>query len=235
MNARQSSTSRSSTISRSWSTALSVREGLGNRVADLVETALKLADGIAIAENADSGARTLFSSKFACPVSGFTIPEIEPRLFSFNNPHGACPTCDGLGTKLFFDPELVIANEGKSLREGVIAPWAGSSSQYYAQTLDSIARHFKASTNTPWKDLPQKVRDTVLFGSGETPITMRYDDGTKAYTTSRPFEGVIPNMERRFKETDSAWPGRKSLSAVIRTRPNARPVTVAASSPRRWR
>ena len=182
-----------------------VREGLGNRVAELLETALKLADGIAIAENADSGESTIFSAKFACPVSGFTIPEIEPRLFSFNNPHGACPVCDGLGTKLFFDPELVVANESKSLREGVIAPWAGSSSQYYAQTLDSIARHFKASTNTPWKDLSEKIRNTVLFGSGETTITMRYDDGTKAYTTSRPFEGVIPNMERRFKETDSAW------------------------------
>jgi excinuclease ABC subunit A len=182
-----------------------VREGLGNRVADSIETALKLADGIAIAENADSGETTIFSAKFACPVSGFTIPEIEPRLFSFNNPHGACPTCDGLGTKLFFDPELVIGDERKSLREGVISPWAGSSSQYYAQTLDSIARHFKASTNTPWKDLPDKVRKTVLFGSGETPITMRYDDGTKAYTTTRPFEGVIPNMERRFRETDSAW------------------------------
>jgi excinuclease ABC subunit A len=182
-----------------------VREGLGNRVADSIETALKLADGIAVAENADSGESTIFSAKFACPVSGFTIPEIEPRLFSFNNPHGACPTCDGLGTKLFFDPELVIGDERKSLREGVISPWAGSSSQYYAQTLDSIARHFKASTNTPWKDLPDKVRKTVLFGSGETPITMRYDDGTKAYTTTRPFEGVIPNMERRFRETDSAW------------------------------
>ncbi|HEV8014977.1 MAG TPA: excinuclease ABC subunit UvrA [Stellaceae bacterium] len=184
---------------------LVVREGLGNRVADSIETALKLADGIAIGENADSGEQIIFSAKFACPVSGFTIPEIEPRLFSFNNPHGACPTCDGLGTKLFFDPELVVADERKSLREGVIAPWAGSSSQYYAQTLDSIARHFKASTNTPWKDLLEKVRQSVLFGSGETPITMRYDDGTKAYTTTRPFEGVIPNMERRFRETDSAW------------------------------
>ena len=182
-----------------------VREGLGNRVADSLETALKLADGIAIAENADGGERTIFSAKFACPVSGFTIPEIEPRLFSFNNPHGACPACDGLGTKLFFDPELVIADERKSLREGVIAPWAGSSSHYYQQTLDSIARHFKASTGTPWRDLPEKVRKTVLFGSGETPIAMRYDDGQKSYTTTRPFEGVIPNMERRFKESDSAW------------------------------
>ena len=119
---------------------LVVREGLGNRVADSIETALKLADGIAIAEPADGGERTIFSAKFACPVSGFTIPEIEPRLFSFNNPHGACPACDGLGTKLFFDPDIVVADERLSLREGAIAPWAGSSSQYYAQTLDSIAR-----------------------------------------------------------------------------------------------
>ncbi len=182
-----------------------IRDGLGNRVADSIETALKLADGIAIAEKADGGERTIFSAKFACPVSGFTIPEIEPRLFSFNNPHGACPACDGLGTKLYFDPDLVVADERLSLRDGAIAPWAGSSSQYYQQTLDSIARHFKVSTNTAWKDLQEKVRKTVLFGSGETPITMRYDDGQKSYSTSRPFEGVIPNMERRFKETDSAW------------------------------
>jgi excinuclease ABC subunit A len=182
-----------------------VREGLGNRIADSIETALKLADGLVIAESADGGERTIFSAKFACPVSGFTIPEIEPRLFSFNNPHGACPVCDGLGTKLFFDPDLVVADDNKSLREGAIAPWAGSSSQYYAQTLDSLARHFKVSTNTAWKDLQDKVRQTILFGSGETAITMRYDDGTKAYSTTRPFEGVIPNMERRFKETDSNW------------------------------
>ena len=182
-----------------------VREGLGNRIADSIETALKLADGLVIAESAENGERTIFSAKFACPVSGFTIPEIEPRLFSFNNPHGACPVCDGLGTKLFFDPDLVIADDNKSLREGAIAPWAGSSSQYYAQTLDSLARHFKVSTNTAWKDLQEKVRQTILFGSGETAITMRYDDGTKAYSTTRPFEGVIPNMERRFKETDSNW------------------------------
>jgi excinuclease ABC subunit A len=182
-----------------------VREGLGNRVADSIETALKLADGIAIAEKADGGEQTIFSAKFACPVSGFTIPEIEPRLFSFNNPHGACPACDGLGTKLYFDPDLVVADERISLREGAIAPWAGSSSQYYQQTLDSIARHFKVSTNTAWQDLQEKVRKTILYGSGEAPITMRYDDGQKSYSTTRPFEGVIPNMERRFKETDSAW------------------------------
>ncbi|HWI29416.1 MAG TPA: excinuclease ABC subunit UvrA [Stellaceae bacterium] len=182
-----------------------VREGLGNRLADSLETALELADGIAIAEDADSGEETLFSAKFACPVSGFTIPEIEPRLFSFNNPFGACPTCDGLGTKLFFDPDLVVPDERLSLREGAVAPWANSSSQYYAQTLDSLARHYRASTNTPWKDLLEKVQNAILFGSGETEIAMKYDDGLRAYTTTRAFEGVIPNMERRRKETDSAW------------------------------
>jgi excinuclease ABC subunit A len=182
-----------------------VRAGLGNRLADSLETALGLADGIAIAENADGGERTLFSAKFACPVSGFTIPEIEPRLFSFNNPHGACPACDGLGTKLFFDPELVVPDERLSLREGAIAPWANSSSQWYAQTLDSLARHYKISTNAPWKDVKESVRRAILFGSNGEPVAMKYDDGVKAYTTTRPFEGVIPNMERRWRETDSAW------------------------------
>jgi len=184
---------------------LVVREGLGNRLADSLETALDLADGLAIAENADGGERTIFSAKFACPVSGFTIPEIEPRLFSFNNPFGACPECDGLGTKLFFDPELVVPDERLSLREGAVAPWHGSSSQYYTQTLDSLARHYKVSTNTPWKDLPEKVRTAILFGSEGAEIPMKYDDGLRSYTTKRPFEGVIPNMERRYKETDSSW------------------------------
>ncbi|HUZ71681.1 MAG TPA: excinuclease ABC subunit UvrA [Stellaceae bacterium] len=182
-----------------------VRAGLGTRLADSLETALGLADGIAIAEDADSGARTIFSAKFACPVSGFTIPEIEPRLFSFNNPHGACPACDGLGTKLFFDPELVVGDERLSLKEGAIAPWAHSSSQWYAQTLDSLARHYKISTNTPWQDLKESVRRAILYGSGDDPVAMKYDDGIKSYTTTRPFEGVIPNMERRWRETDSAW------------------------------
>ncbi|HXQ51788.1 MAG TPA: excinuclease ABC subunit UvrA [Stellaceae bacterium] len=182
-----------------------VREGLASRVADSLQTALELADGIAFAETADGAERTIFSAKFACPVSGFTIPEIEPRLFSFNNPHGACPACDGLGTKQFFDPDLVVPDERLSLREGAIAPWAGSSSQWYGQTLDSLARHYKISTNTPWKDLKESVRKAILFGSDGDPIAMRYDDGVKAYTTTRPFEGVIPNMERRFSETDSAW------------------------------
>src|SRR5438270_629328 len=178
---------------------------LGNRLADSFETALELADGIAITESADTGEQTIFSAKFACPVSGFTIPEIEPRLFSFNNPFGACPACDGLGTKLFFDPELVVPDERLSLREGAIAPWANSSSQYYSQTLDSLARHYKISTNEPWKELSEKVRQTILYGSGGEPMRMTYDDGLRQYTTERPFEGVLPNMERRYRETDSAW------------------------------
>ncbi len=182
-----------------------VAADLGNRLADSFETALDLADGIAIAENADSGEETIFSAKFACPVSGFTIPEIEPRLFSFNNPFGACPACDGLGTKLYFDPGLIVHDERKSLAEGAVSPWSHSSSQYYTQTLESIARHFKQSMHTPWHDLPEKMRRTILSGSDGAPIQMTYDDGLRKYTTERPFEGVLPNMERRFRETDSAW------------------------------
>jgi len=182
-----------------------VREGLGNRLADSLETALALADGIAFGEIVDGGERITFSSKFACPVSGFTISEIEPRLFSFNNPFGACPVCDGLGVKIIFDGELVAPDNERSLREGAIAPWAQSSSQYYAQTLDSICRHFKVSMNTQWGQLPESVRDTILNGSGTTPIKMRYDDGLRTYETEKPFEGVLPNLERRYRETDSAW------------------------------
>ncbi|MGH7000053.1 MAG: excinuclease ABC subunit UvrA [Stellaceae bacterium] len=195
-----------------------VRKDLGNRVADSLETALKLADGIAIAEDADSSKQTIFSAKFACPVSGFTISEIEPRLFSFNNPFGACPTCDGLGTKLFFDPDLVVPDERLSLREGAIAPWNTQSTQYYAQTLDSLARHLKISVYTPWKDLDDKVRQAILYGTGDKPVTMKYDDGRKSYSTTRPFEGVIPNIERRWRETESIW-RREELSRYQNTAP----------------
>jgi excinuclease ABC subunit A len=184
---------------------LVVAADLGNRLADSFETALALADGIAITEDADSGEETIFSSKFACPVSGFTIPEIEPRLFSFNNPFGACPACDGLGTKLYFDADLVVHDDSRSLYDGAVSPWSHSSSPYYTQTLDSIARHFKQSMHTPWRDLPQRMCDAILHGSGSEPITMTYDDGLRKYSTERPFEGVLPNMERRYRETDSAW------------------------------
>jgi excinuclease ABC subunit A len=184
---------------------LVVREGLEQRLADSFETALELADGLAITEDADDGARLTFSAKFACPVSGFTIEEIEPRLFSFNNPFGACPACDGLGTQMFFDPGLVIPDERKSLAEGAIGPWANSGSQYYRQTLDSLAAHFKFDLHAPWSKLKKKHRDVILFGTGKTSVTMRYNDGKQAYDIKKPFEGVVPNMERRWKETDSAW------------------------------
>ena len=182
-----------------------VRPDLGNRLADSIETALSLADGILYAENADTGERTVFSAKFACPVSGFTIDEIEPRLFSFNNPFGACPACDGLGVKLYFDPDLVVPDRTLSLRDGAIAPWANLSSPYYDQTLDSLARHFKVSTTTPFKDLKKEVQRAILYGTGDEPVTMSYSDGLREYQTRKPFEGVIPNLERRWRETDSAW------------------------------
>jgi excinuclease ABC subunit A len=184
---------------------LVVKPDLGNRLADSIETALALAEGLAVAENADTGERTVFSARFACPVSGFTIEEIEPRLFSFNAPQGACPVCDGLGVKMFFDPEMVVPDDRLSLKEGAVAPWADSSGQYYQQTLESIAKHFKVKMTVPWRDLPKKLRDTILNGSGGESIAMRYDDGIRQYQTTKPFEGVIPNLDRRWKETDSSW------------------------------
>jgi len=195
-----------------------VKPDLGNRLADSLETALNLADGLVIAENADSGERTTFSSKFACPVSGFTLEEIEPRLFSFNSPQGACPTCDGLGTNDYFDPELIVPDDRLSLREGAIAPWANASTNYYAQTLDSIAKHYKVSTHVAFKELPKKVQDAILNGSGNESIKMKYDDGAKAYTVDKPFEGVIPNLDRRYEETDSAWI-QEELSRYLSSKP----------------
>ena len=197
---------------------LVVRPDLEQRLADSFETALNLADGLAFAEDADSGERTTFSARFACPVSGFTIDEIEPRLFSFNNPFGACPSCDGLGTTMFMDAELVVPDDEKSLSEGVIAPWAHSTSQYYSQTLDSLARHFKVSSHDPWRDLAPAVREAILFGTGDEVVTLRYDDGLRSYETRKPFEGVIPNMERRWLETDSDWV-RDELAKYQATKP----------------
>ncbi len=182
-----------------------VRDGVGQRLADSFETALGLADGVVYAEEADGGTRTVFSSRFACPVSGFTIEEIEPRLFSFNSPHGACPACDGLGVESFFDPHLVVPDERLGLAGGAIAPWTGTQSPYYDQTLQSIARHYKSSTRTPWSELPERVRDVVLHGSGTEPIEFSYKDGVRAYAVTKPFEGVLRNLERRLQETDSAW------------------------------
>ncbi|WP_428490416.1 excinuclease ABC subunit UvrA [Rhodopila sp.] len=184
---------------------LVVREGIASRLADSFETALAMSDGIVHAENPDSGERTVFSSRFACPVSGFTIEEIEPRLFSFNSPHGACPACDGLGVESFFDPELVVPDDRAGLADGAIVPWAGSQSPYYDQTLQSIARHYKQTTKTPWHDLPAEVRQAILFGTGDAPIAFTYKDGVRSYTVTKPFEGVLRNLQRRWQETDSVW------------------------------
>ncbi len=181
-----------------------VRDGLQTRLADSLETALALSDGLVFAEDAESGERTTFSARFACPISGFTIDEIEPRLFSFNNPFGACPSCDGLGTTMHIDAALVVPDPGKRLGEA-IAPWAKSSSPYYKQTLESLAKHFKVELSTPFCDLPNTVRDAILFGTGKKTVKMAYDDGLRTYETKKPFEGVVPNMERRWRETDSAW------------------------------
>lgn len=183
-----------------------VKEGIETRLADSLRTALNLADGIAILETAgDEPVRTTFSEKFACPVSGFTIPEIEPRLFSFNAPFGACPVCDGLGVELFFDERLVVPDQGLTLGQGALAPWAKSKSPYFLQTIDSIAKHYEFDKKAKWKDLPEKVQNVFLRGSGEEEISFRYDEGGRIYQVSRVFEGVIPNMERRYRETDSNW------------------------------
>ena len=237
---------------------LVVRPDISTRLADLLEQALKLADGLAIAELADASApsplvgeggvggregksqastparrlstptpnpspqgggerakanrqrnetteRLTFSEKFACPVSGFTISEIEPRLFSFNNPFGACPKCGGLGVEQHIDADLVIPDKDRTLRKGAIAPWAKSSSPYYVQTLTALGKHYKFTLDTKWKDLPKKTQEAILHGSGDTEIRFSYDDGMRAYDTKRVFEGVITNLERRFRETDSDW------------------------------
>jgi excinuclease ABC subunit A len=244
-----------------------VRGDLGTRLADSLETALKLADGLAVAELADAPStsprlrgevdarsasgegdpgrlrdmesaphpnplpvkngerertepaarktakihdhsgpqRLIFSERFACPVSGFTIPEIEPRLFSFNNPFGACPACGGLGVEQHIDADLVIPDKDRTLRAGAIAPWAKSSSPYYLQTLQALGKHYKFTLETKWKDLPRRVQEAILHGSGDDAIRFVYDDGLRSYETRKPFEGVVTNLERRWRETESDW------------------------------
>ncbi|HBY44102.1 MAG TPA: excinuclease ABC subunit A, partial [Brevundimonas sp.] len=186
------------------------KEGLEPRYADSIQTALGLAEGIATAEWAsapegEEPRRIVFSEKFACPVSGFTISEIEPRLFSFNNPFGACPACDGLGVKLAFDADLVIPDRDKTLHKGAVAPWARGPSPLYTQTLQSLALHYGFSMDKAWRDLPEKAQSVILRGSGGDKIKFVYDDNARKYEVSKPFEGVLPNLERRWRETDSAW------------------------------
>ncbi len=190
---------------------LVIRPDLGARLADSLEQALDLTDGIAVFEYADEKEengeprRIVFSSKFACPVSGFTIPEIEPRLFSFNNPFGACPACDGLGHEMRIDPDMIVPDSSLSLKKGAIAPWAKSTSPYYGQTLEALARHLGFSMTKPWAELPDSAKISILYGTGAEPVRMAYNDGLRAYEVRKPFEGVITNMERRWKETESDW------------------------------
>lgn len=180
---------------------LVVKREISERLAQSIETALKISDGLVYVENTADNSKTVFSSKFACPVSGFTIEEIEPRLFSFNNPYGACPHCDGIGAKLYMDPDLIVPNPHLSLSQGAIAPWNSSKSAFYAQTLNSLAEFLNISVHTPWKDLPERAKNIILYGSGNICVPMIYS----RFMSDKPFEGVIPNMERRFLETDSGW------------------------------
>ena len=185
-----------------------VGEGIETRLADSFRTALDLADGITILETKTSEGETdryTFSEKFACPVSGFTIPEIEPRLFSFNAPFGACPDCDGLGVELFFDERLVVPDQTLKIYDGALAPWRKGKSPYFLQTIESISKHYKFDRSIKWKDLPEEVQKVFLYGSGAEEILFRYDEGGRVYQVTRTFEGVIPNMERRYRETDSNW------------------------------
>lgn len=191
-----------------------VQPEIAQRLADSLETALSLSDGLALAEKVDGGEQTTFSAKFACPVSGFTLNEIEPRLFSFNSPHGACPTCDGLGMEIDFVASLVIPNGNLSLREGAIKPWAVAqgtgrkrfqTNEYYAQVLESLARHFKFSMDTPFGDLPTDIQELILNGSKGQSVSLAFDDGMRKYTTHKAFEGVLPNLQRRWRDTESDW------------------------------
>ena len=190
---------------------LVTRSGQDSRYADSLQTALSLADGLAVAEwadkplNEEQPRRLLFSERFACPVSGFTIAEIEPRLFSFNNPAGACPVCDGLGQKLTFDADLIVPDRDKTLHKGAIAPWSRGPSPLYTQTLQALSQHYGFSMDKPWRDLPEQARDVILHGSGGEKIKFVYDDNARKYEVSKAFEGVMPNLERRWRETDSAW------------------------------
>ncbi|HVB89077.1 MAG TPA: excinuclease ABC subunit UvrA [Beijerinckiaceae bacterium] len=217
-----------------------VRADIGARLSESLETALELADGIALVEFADRPAaetpaprkesanktadaderRIVFSSKFACPVSGFTISEIEPRLFSFNNPFGACPACGGLGSEQKVDAELVIPDPRLTLRKGAVAPWARSTSPYSLQTLEALGKHFKFRLDTPWEALPATARDAILFGTGDEPVKFSYDDGVRAYDVKKPFEGVVRNLERRYLETESEW-AREDISRFMAATPCA--------------
>jgi len=180
-----------------------IQADMGNRLADSLETAIGLADGLVYVDHADSGERHTFSTKFACPVSGFTIDEIEPRLFSFNSPFGACSTCDGLGVRVTFDPALIIPDENLNIADGMVAPWKTAFAFYYQQVLSSVVRYYGEDPSKPFKDLSAKVQDAILHGSGADLIPMKLQDESRQYSSNKPFEGVIPNLERRWKGNDN--------------------------------
>ena len=213
---------------------LVVKDDITSRVAQSVETALEISDGLIFVEIVELGTKggkeadpalsaahcggqetgagalkkgdiVTLSAKFACPESGFTLEEIEPRLFSFNSPFGACPACDGLGTEMEFDAELIVPDERKSLHDGAIAPWSGVQTKYFIQTLDGLSRHYKFSLHVPYEELPQKIKDIILHGSGDEAILIHYHEGARSFKSNKPFEGVMPNLLRRWRETDSAW------------------------------
>ena len=227
---------------------LVVKDGIAARLAESFEQALRLADGLAVVEFADAPAEgeapapITFSEKFACPVSGFTIAEIEPRLFSFNAPQGACPACDGLGEKLYFDPELIVPNHTLSIEAGAVVPWAKSNppSPYYMQVMRSLAKHYGVPMDKPWASLSQEFRDGLLLGSGGKPVTLHFTDGRKSYEVTKPFDGVIANLDKRFRATESAWMreelGRYQSSAPCevchgdRLKPEALSVKIAGES-----
>jgi len=198
---------------------LVVKDDIATRVAQSVETALEVGNGLIVLDFVSQGdgvrgtgddntphptPHTL-SSKFACPESGFTLEEIEPRLFSFNSPFGACPSCDGLGTEMVFDTDLIVPDERKSLYDGAIAPWSGTQAKYFIQTLEGLARHYKFSIHDPYESLPERIKQILLHGSGDEAVTISYHDGARSFKSNKPFEGVVPNLTRRWKETDSAW------------------------------
>ncbi len=193
-------------------------DGLEQRLADSIETALNLSDGLLMVETTEGDEPLVLSAKFACPVSGFTIDEIEPRLFSFNNPFGACPSCDGLGRRLYMDPELVVPEPERTLEDGAVEPWSNTTSTYYGQTLAGIAEHFGATLQTAWQDLSGETKHVILYGSNGKPIELSFDDGLREYTTNKPFEGVLPNLERRWRETESSWM-REELAKYQSTAP----------------
>jgi len=194
-------------------------EKIRTRLADSIETALKQAGGIVRIENLDSKELQTFSEKFACPECGVSYPEISPRLFSFNNPYGACPECDGLGTKMYFDPDLIVQNPNLSIREGAIAPWMKRvSSPFFMEILLSLAKHYKFDINSPWKKLPGKVKEVILHGSGDELVDFSLDLEDRSWRDRRPFEGIIPNLDRRFHETESEAM-REEFSKYMNFRP----------------